>query len=181
MSASWPSAARRPSEDWPSENTASRTGLATSSDSTPRARRTGLAAFATVGYLAALIALWGILSVIADRDVIDYPDAGPLLGPSMAAVACLVTFANALGAVGQANPWPQLIGTAALTAATTVLVASIGYSITRGDFAWMPAAAVHFAIGPFVPGAALLSSLVVAASWAVSRSPGRGSSDSGII
>ncbi len=99
----------------------------------------------------------------------------------MAAVVCLVTFAHVVTAAGQANPWRQLVGTAVLTAVAAILVGAIGYGITRSDFAWMPAAAVHFAIGPFVPGAAVLSSLVVAASWAVSRSPGPGSIDSGII
>ena len=140
-----------------------------------------LAVFATVGYLAALIALWGILSVIFDQDVVDYPDAGPLLGPAMAVAACLVTFASVRRAAGSVNPSAQLVGSAILTAAVVILVAAIGYGVTRGDLAWIPAAAIHFAIGPFVPGAAILSSLVVAAAWAVPKLPGQGSSESGTI
>ena len=141
----------------------------------------GLAVFTTVGYLAALIALWGVLSVIVDRDVVDYPDAGPLLGPAMAFAACLVTFAWVLRASGATNPWRHVVGAAVVTTTATLLVAAIGYGATRADVMWMPAAAIHFAIGPFVPGAAVLSSVAVAASWAVARHPGRGSSQSGII
>ena len=137
--------------------------------------------FTAVGYLAALIALWGILSVIVDRDVIDYPDAGPLLGPTMALAACLATFASTLRALGAKNPLREVVGAGLLTVVVAVLVAAIGYGITKGDVMWMPAAAVHFAIGPFVAGAAVLSSVAVAASWAVSRYPGQSARDSGAI
>ena len=128
-----------------------------------------------------LIALWGILSVIVDRDVVDYPDAGPLLGPAMAVSACAVTFASVMRATQAKSLWRHVVGTAVVTAAVTLLVAAIGYSITRGSFLWMPEAAVHFALRPFVPGAAVLSSVVVAASLAVTRRPDQGSSESGII
>lgn len=134
-----------------------------------------------MGYLAALIALWGILSVIVDRDVVDYPDAGPLLGPAMATAACLVTFALVRRATIAPRPWQLVVGAAVWTPAAMLLVAAIGYSVTRGDFSWMPAVAVHFALAPFVPGAAVLSSLVVAASRAVARRPPDGRSESGII
>lgn len=143
--------------------------------------RTGLAVFATVAYLAALIALWGILSVIVDRDVIDYVDAGTLLGPSMVVAALLVTFSSVRGAAIAAHPWRMVFGSAALTLVSMLLVGGIGYSIIRGDFGWIPAATVHFALAPFVPGAAVLSSAVVAASRAVVRRPVDGSSESGII
>lgn len=143
--------------------------------------RTGLAVFATVGYLAALIALWGILSVVVDSDVIDYPDAGPLLGPSMVTAGLLVTFSSVRRVLIAIRPWPVVVETAAVTFVAMLLVGAVGYSITRGDLGWMPAAAVHFAVGPFVPGAAVLSSLVVAASRAVTRRPGEESSESGII
>ncbi|MDJ0334135.1 DUF6121 family protein [Salinibacterium sp. G-O1] len=133
-----------------------------------------MAVFATVGYLAALIALWGILSVIVDRDVVDYPDAGTLLGPAMALAACVVTFVFVMRASAGPKPWRHVAGAAVITTVATLLVAGIGYSITRGDFAWMPAAALHFALGPFVPGAAVLSAAVVAASRAVTRRPGKG-------
>ena len=135
-----------------------------------------MATFVTVGYLAALIALWGILSVIVDRDVVDYPDAGTVLGPSMAVAACVVTFAWVLRASIATRPWRHVIGASVTTGIAMLLVAGIGYSITRGDFSWMPAAAAHFALGPFVPGAAVLSGAAVAASRAVVRRPGQRSS-----
>jgi hypothetical protein len=143
--------------------------------------RTGLAVFATVAYLAALIAFWGVLSVIVDRDVIDYVDAGPLLGPSMVLAACLVTFLSVRSAAIAPRPWRTAVSSAVLTLVAMLLVGAVGYSVTRGDFGWIPAATVHFALAPFVPGAAVLSSAVVAASRAVTARPGDGSSESGII
>ncbi|MBG6055645.1 hypothetical protein IWX81_002068 [Salinibacterium sp. CAN_S4] len=143
--------------------------------------RTGLAVFATVAYLAALIALWGILSVIVDRDVIDYVDAGPLLGPSMVIAALLVTFASVRTVTIAPRPARVVVGAAVLAFVAMLLVGAVGYSITRGDFGWIPAATVHFALAPFVPGAAVLSAVVVAASKAVSGRPPDGRSESGII
>lgn len=143
--------------------------------------RLGLAAFTTVAYLAALIALWGILTVAFDRDVVDYADAGPLLGPAMAASACVVTFVAVLGVYGATTPWPHVVSAAVTTAVVALLVGAIGYGITRSDLAWMPAAFVHFAIGPFVPAAAVLAAVAVAVSRAVTRRPDPGSSHGGII
>jgi Family of unknown function (DUF6121) len=134
-----------------------------------------------VAYLAALITLWGVLTVVNDRDVIDYPDAGPLLGPSMVIAACVVTFISVRKATIAARPWRLVVGAAVTTLLAMLLVGAVGYGVTRGDIAWMPAAGLHFALAPFVPGAAVLSSVVVAASRAVAGRPGDGSSSSGII
>lgn len=51
-----------------------------------------IAAFATVTYAAVLFATFGVITVLINREPISTPDAGPLVGPSMFAVAALVTF-----------------------------------------------------------------------------------------
>lgn len=117
-----------------------------------------------VVYLALLVAMWGGLSLLLDRDVVDYSDAGPLLGPAMAAVATVVTWL--------ASWWVARTGHAvrgALIAASgsylgMLAVAVIGYSLV---------AAAHFAISPFVVAAALLSPLIVVGTGALSRSASR--------
>lgn len=46
-----------------------------------------VAAFATALYVAGVVAAFGLISLYTNRDVIDEPDAGPLLGPLMTAAA----------------------------------------------------------------------------------------------
>jgi hypothetical protein len=108
-------------------------------------------------YLAGLVALWGVLSLLLNREVVDYRDAGPLLGPAMAAGACIVTWLVSWRLRGWASSLVALAG----SFAAMLLVAAVGYTLTRGDLSWMLVAAAHFAISPFVLGAAALSALVV--------------------
>jgi len=119
----------------------------------------------TVLYLASVIALWGVLSLILDREVIDYPDAGPLLGPAIAAVACVVTGIGVARGRGPSTAIACLIG----SYAAMLAVGALGYTITRGSPIWMALAAAHLAISPFVLGAAVLSALVVLGATVVRR------------
>ena len=117
-----------------------------------------LPVLAAVVYLAAVAALWGILSLALDRDVVDYPDAGPLLGPAMATAAGLVTWLALVRTRRSRSPW---LGTAAavlLSAAGMLVVAALGYGLV---------AAPHFAISPFVLAAAALSGITVLAVWGI--------------
>lgn len=111
---------------------------------------------AVVG-LAGIVALWGILSLVLDRDPIDYPDAGPLLGPAMVVAATVVT---GLVAYRVRRPWPAVALAFVGSLLAMLIVAGIGYGLTRGSLEWMLLAPAHFAIGPFVPGAAALCALV---------------------
>lgn len=113
---------------------------------------------AAVVYIAAVVALWGILSLLLDREVVDYPDAGPLLGPAMAAAAGVVTWVALVRVRRSRSPWPWTVLALLLSLAAMLLVALIGYG---------PVAVPHFLIGPFITGAAVLSGLVVLVSWAL--------------
>ena len=122
---------------------------------------------ATAGYLAGLVALWGFTSLLLDRDVIDYEDAGPLVGPAMAVAACVVVFLLCLRAK---RTQPALLGLLAglIAYAAMLFVGGVGYSLRLDDFSVMWPAIVHFGIGPFIVGAAVLAGLVVGATaWLV--------------
>ena len=56
-----------------------------------------VAVFATVLYAALVIAAFGLISLYTDRDVIDDPTVGPVVGPVMTGVAVLIVFVTLLG------------------------------------------------------------------------------------
>jgi hypothetical protein len=122
------------------------------------------------GYPAGLIAVWGLTSLITDTDVITLSDAGPLLGPSMAVAATVVTAAWVL-TVRRALVL-STVGAVASAYLAMLIVGSIGYVFTRGDAAWFVLFAARFALSPFVIGAALLSGAAVVLAFATSaRAP----------
>ena len=118
----------------------------------PPSSRFLLPTLGAVTYVAALVAFWGFLSLGLDRDVVDYPDASPLLGPAMAAAGCLVTWVALVRSRGSRHPGVEVVASGILSLAAMLLVSAIGYA---------PAAALHFALSPFVLGAAALSALTV--------------------
>lgn len=122
----------------------------------PPANPALLPVLAAVVYIAAVVALWGILSLLLDREVVDYPDAGPLLGPAMAAAAGVVTWVALVRSRRSRSPWPWTVLALVLSLAAMLLVALIGHG---------PLAPLHFLLGPFIPGAAVLSGVVVLVSW----------------
>ena len=133
----------------------------------PRSNPALAPTFATATYLASVIALWGFTSLITDRDVIDYPDAGPLVGPAMAATACVVVFLLSLRA--RITP-PALLAliTGVLAYLGAIVVGAIGYSLQLDTFSVFLPALVHFGIGPFMLGAGILAGLVVGGTaWLV--------------
>lgn len=110
-----------------------------------------------VTYVASVVALWGFLSLFLNREVIDYPDAGPLLGPAMVVAATIVTWI-----VGwKAHSWPSVLGALVGSLVAMLFVGAVGYTLTKGDLAWMLQTSAHFALSPFVLGAAALSCLAV--------------------
>ncbi|MCU1418127.1 MAG: hypothetical protein JWP32_2301 [Schumannella sp.] len=111
-----------------------------------------LPVLAAVTYLVAVIGAWGLLSFALDRDVVDYPDAGPLLGPAMVAVACVVTWAALWGSRASRRSWAWITAALLGSYAAMLLAAGIGHSFT---------AFAHFAISPFIAAAAVLSGLTV--------------------
>ena len=130
-----------------------------------------------VGYLAVVIALWGMLSLALDRDAIEEADAGPLLGPSMAAAGFVVA---ALGLWSLRRRRTLLAPTLAAVASVYVVmlvVGGVGYAITRGELVWLLLFPARYAASPFVLGAALLAGLSIVFLWLVTvrdrRSAGR--------
>jgi Family of unknown function (DUF6121) len=51
-----------------------------------------------------------------------------------------------------------------------VITGAIGYGLARASVAWMPLAAAHFALSPFVVAAAPLTALTVIVAWSLARS-----------
>ncbi|NYF09629.1 hypothetical protein HDC94_000785 [Leifsonia sp. AK011] len=130
----------------------------------------------TVTYLAAVVAASGFLSLALDRDVIDYPDAGPLLGVVMVAAAGVVNWLGCSRSTRRANPWPGAFVTALFALVAISLVGAVGYALIRGSLSWMLLASAHFALSPFTAAAAILAGLAVVATWALARSAGSGTS-----
>lgn len=83
-----------------------------------------IAVMVAVLYGAILLALDGFVSLVADRDVISEPDAGPLVGPIMAVVALAIVFVSVLGGLRPTSERPAL--PLARAAATAVLVYLLG-------------------------------------------------------
>ncbi len=128
-----------------------------------------LPVLATVTYLASLVGVSGLLSLLLDRDVIDYPDAGPLLGVAMAVGAGAVTWLACWRGSRASGPWFHALLGGVGAFAVMVIVGAIGYTITRGEPAWMLLASAHFAASPFVVAAAVLAALAVVFTWVLAR------------
>ena len=121
-----------------------------------------LPVLAAVVYVAGLVALWGLLSLLLDRDVVDYPDAGPLLGPAMAAIAAVVTLLVLLRNRRARGPWLGAVAAILFSGLGMLAAAGVGYG---------PVAVPHFAISPFILAAAVLSGVIVLGTWALRPSP----------
>lgn len=124
-----------------------------------------LAAFATALYAAFLIAAFGVLSVLLDRDVIDDPDAGPLAGPIACGVAAGVVFAFLL--VRGLRMRPHAHDIAFGVALVAGLCSYLGYAVAGGmvvgiadPYRFLPFV-IEQLIGPFAAAAGILSFIVV--------------------
>lgn len=117
-------------------------------------------------FIAMLVAVWGGLSLLLDRDVVDYPDAGNLLGPVMVLGAAIVVWLVAWRA---GRGWYAVVFATAGVYLVMPAIAAIGYAGIRGDLTWLPTAFGHFAISPFIVAAAALAGLIVAVMMALPR------------
>ena len=125
-----------------------------------------------VVYGAALIATWGFTSLALDADVISEKDAGPLLGPAMAAGAIVVTWAWLMRQRKGGRPWGASVLAAASVWFVMVAVGGIGYAVTRGEPAWALLFAARYAPSPFVLLPAVLAGVVIVVSAVLAgRSP----------
>ena len=137
-----------------------------------------LPALMAVVYGALLIAAWGYTSLLTDTDVISEPDAGPLLGPSMAAGSILVTWAWLSRVRKRRGVWGLAVAAAASSILVMLLVGGIGYSFTRGDFSWVVLFAGAHAASLYVLVPAVFAGIVVVLTRVLAgRSPGAKSFD----
>jgi len=128
-----------------------------------------LAVLATVTYAAAVIALWGFVSLALDVDVVFQADAGPLLGPAMVLASCVTTFVAIIRAGARATPGLHAALAVASAYGVMLLVGAVGYMLIRGDLAWFALFIGGYALSPFVLGAALLAGGAVLGAWALAK------------
>ena len=128
-----------------------------------------LPVLATVTYGAAVIALWGFVSLALDVDAIAQRDAGPLLGPAMVLGACVVTLVALLRVRRQKSPTVAGLSAAASVYIVVLVIGAVGYAAIRADVSWLVLFVGSYALSPFVLGAAVLSGLTVVGLWAVTR------------
>jgi len=119
-----------------------------------------LALGATVLAVALLVFVGGFLSLFLDRDLVELPDAGTLVGPTMAVATCAVVFSFVFR-----RP-PLGLGLRALAASLWTLIASpaagaILYSIVRENLAVIPVFFGTYLLSPFVLSSAVIAGVVV--------------------
>jgi len=128
-----------------------------------------LPVLAAVTYAAAVIALWGFVSLALNVDAIAQRDAGPLLGPAMVLGAVVVTFVAMLRVVRRGSPTGAALVSAASVYVVMLGIGAVGYTIVRADVSWLVLFVGGYALSPFVLGAALLSGIGVVVVWAATR------------
>jgi hypothetical protein len=89
-----------------------------------------VAVFAAVLYAALLVAGFGLISLLADLEVIPVADAGPLVGPGMATAAVVLVFVLLLWLGLRASPRRQRVALG--YAAGTGVAALLGFVVAGG-------------------------------------------------
>jgi hypothetical protein len=128
-----------------------------------------LPVLAAVTYAAAVIALWGFVSLALNVDAIAQRDAGPLLGPAMVLGAVVATFVALLRVGRRGSPTVAALVSAASVYVVMLGIGAVGYTMIRADVSWLVLFVGSYALSPFVLGAALLSGLAVVGVWAATR------------
>lgn len=113
-------------------------------------------------YGAILLAVDGLVSLLAERDVILESDAGPLVGPIMAVTAVSVVFVSTLSGL---RPTPDRRGVPLVRAIATggvvfllgPLVGAIVYSMGQAQALSGPQFFVKYLSSPFVVTSAVLA------------------------
>ena len=126
-----------------------------------------LPVFATVTYLAALIATWGFTSLLLDVDVVTDPDASRLIGPAMAGAATVVVFLAVRRVAERASPWVAAAGASTGAYIGIIATAGIGRFLDAADAATGIVFAGTFAASPFALLPALLAGVTVIVTWAL--------------
>jgi hypothetical protein len=125
--------------------------------------------YLTVTYGALVVAAWGLTSLVLDEDVMQYSDAGPLLGPAMAVAATLAVGGWMPQARRGGGVMLPAVGAAASAWFALVLVGAAGLTLTRGTLGTMVLFAGNYAASPFVLVPTGLAAVLVAGVAAFSR------------
>ncbi len=125
-----------------------------------------IAVLCTVLYIALLVAVWGFISLLTERDVVGEAGVAPLAGPAMAVAASAVVLFSVLFALRRFTGAPP-VGRALIAAAVVYLAAPLAgalvVAIDRADVASALLFAAVRATGPFVPAAAVVAALLLLA------------------
>ena len=127
-----------------------------------------LSVMIAITYGALVIAAWGFTSLALDAEVMQYSDAGPLLGPAMTVAATLVVGGWVTRAGRAGGVWVSAVGAAASVWFSMLLVGALGYAITRGSLAWLLLFAGGYATSPFVLVPAIIAAVLVGVVAALS-------------
>lgn len=135
-------------------------------DPAPFSRALLLAVMVTVLYGAVLVAVFGLVSLALDRDVIGEPDAGPLVGSAMAAVALTVVFLSVLfGLKPHAGirrmPVGRAVTTGLLGYLLSPLAGAVVYALGQPQLASGIPFYLRYLLSPFVALAALIALVTV--------------------
>ena len=114
-----------------------------------------------ITYGALVIAAWGFTSLALDAEVMQYSDAGPLLGPAMAFASTLVVGGWVMRAGRAGGPVVSAVGGAASVWFVMLLVGSLGYTMTRGSLAWLLLFAGSYATSAFVLVPAIIAGVLI--------------------
>jgi hypothetical protein len=142
----------------------------------PSGARIGLlAALTATAWVALVVAIWGILALLTNGEVIVQADAGPLLGPVMVAAGAVALLLLVLRIMRRAEP-PVLafFGTAAAVYLVMLVVGGIGYALIRGQVLWLLTFPLAYSVSPFVLAAALLAGLSAVLARSIGRAELRG-------
>jgi hypothetical protein len=134
-----------------------------------------LAALTAVAWVALVIAVWGILSLLLDLDVIPQGDAGPLLGPIMVACAAIVLLLLVLRVVRTGETAGiAFFGTAAAVYLVLLFVGGVGYALIRAQLFWLIGYPLGAGTSPFLVAAALLAGIAALLARAIGGAEQRG-------
>ncbi|GAB3121807.1 DUF6121 family protein [Glaciibacter psychrotolerans] len=131
-----------------------------------------VALFATVLYLALVVAALGLISLATNNDVIQQADAGPLVGPTMSGAAVITVFVMLLiEGVGR-PPAEQYVAvgfaflTGVLTYAVFILVGAALYALGTGALFDVLTFTESMLVSPFALAVGILAVIVTLVySW----------------
>jgi hypothetical protein len=131
-----------------------------------------VALFATVLYLALVVAALGLISLATNQEVISETDAGPLVGPSMAGAAVILVFVMLLilGVGGPAARERVAVGWAFLTGLAAflifIVVGAVLYASGSGELVQLLLFAAAQVASPFAWATGILALIVTLVySW----------------